>query len=1146
MENIKNVLEILELKKKYIDSSIFRNIRYYGRKNYDEILTLIQSNNDWKEKMYSEYFVKKKENLYTKNINYNPEKDCSIIELLIWANKLMQMYNTQINLFIEYKKKYEDALFNGKIDEAHAILSQIENRISYSVWGIQQRFLLYTLDENKGSVEQSIKEIEDRISSNCASLLIYFYSKMTDVNIDYKKYLEKVYNFLGTADSKSVVWKYFNYKLNIATEKELQEIKIALVVDEQVSILDYYETFVEALQLLYRRENVKGIISEIIGSTSKTNIDYRVRNLDIAIINGKGFNVNSNICNIIEEYTCGNYEVFDKMWENNKTILNSDFTMCNIFIKAGMHISSKNCYFKGIWEEIEKIYNFEHVTEISIEKISGYYKLLYGTSWRYKLLGVLIRKLNYSFDGNILCLSILNDKELTPLFHQCIEDNNRKEIYLEQFSNNAPATIQLQKYMITGVIDEHIFNKIDPSRRKYYYIKQLLNMKQYKECISCSSELIRELNNQSLYVQERVRRILFECYVQINEIIEAMELYVDSYLVGSAQITHMNLESIIKSIEEDDVQENVGNICRPIILSIYYKNTGDEVLSSYLDYLESQKCTTIVEYLEQISTVSKYQIYLLEKVCSQKLLLRDYVSKTIVNGSAAELRAIILKKLLEISKGNGNEYITELNSIYKEMQLGSMINSFNHNRIFIDKENLINYLKEDIEREFAKFKVVQEIRTITGGRKISLGDIEFLGENYWDQTKFFTAMTEKIQKQYLNESPYSLEDFLSTRIRHNYCNDKLKRVFEEEKIFSKKETDISQEYKVNEFWKTKLNEVEYENLSNELSNFSRKIDEKIQEVKAKWIRIRKDDNSEGMFDYLGFSYDFINYVVMDFQEMLNNPDEFLRGVIQALDLYTEQILKNIRNRINGELRQYYFNEIVNLETSVKVLKINDNIRAEVLRRIEVTKARYNEDIEGFADIFNIENEKYPDFTFNELVDICCQVESEMNKEFSVKNVILKNESKCIYSGVIFPYMVDIFAILIRNAVQHSKIIDLNKLKIEIEIKDANSKTIPQEITEQVPIRFRNQYSTIISIKNNLSSDIDETLMNDRVNSIIQNIVEHNYRDESNKEGGSGLYKIARTVDYNLNTIATLYNMESKGLFNLMIIIDLHHFIKERD
>lgn len=1138
MEPIECIVKIMEMKSQYPNSCFFRNIRHNGADSYNEIINLVNLNEQWSKEMHDEYFVNDIIQICNKHAHYTSKQDSSIKDILLWGESLCLKYSKELSLYVSYKEKYEKFLFSGDIDNAHKILNQIEKKISFSVWGIQQRLLLLHLKNEKEKIDIMLRKIEN-ITNNLAELLIYFYNKMTDGNIDYKKYLENTQNFLGSIDENSTAWKYLNSKLNIGAVKDIQAIKISLVIDEQVSIIDYYETFVESLQLLYSRQNAEYIICEIVSKLEKHISDYRITNLVVACFAIDKVIVDENISSIIEAYTCGKYEELHTLWEKCNVEIAGDFTICNLFVKSGMKISLCKNYFSNLWKEIEKIYNFDYETDISVEKLSGFYKLLNGTSWKYKILGILTRKLNYNYNQDVIDISVLNDKQLTPLFYQCIKQNKNKIEYINKFAYVAPATCQLHLYMLTGNMNTSYMQMIHPNRRKYYEIKHLFTNEKYSKCIEQAEIMLNEMAAESdFYYQERIRRILFGCYINTDKIINAMNLYIDSYILAKEQISHMKITSLIEKIEDSEEISVKKNICTPIITSLYYKNSSDGIISSYLDFLELHECNTIKDYIDGTDELDIYQTLFLWKVCSINLLLKDYVSKTLVNGSAADLRALVLKKLINNGIGDKKEYVAELNIIYKELQLKSRIDSFNHNRIFIDKENLIIYLKDEIKQEFARYNVVQEIRNVIGENKIGIEDMEFLTEFYWDQTRFIRNIIEKIKSGYLNESPYSLEDFLSTRIRHNFCNDKLKDVFEEEKLFSKKETDSSHEYIVNSYWESKLLPFEYDLVKEVLSQFSASIDLKIQEIKAKWIRIRKDYLSEGMFDYLDFTYYFLNYKILDFEMLLNNPEEFLKEVIKELDNFTNGILDNIRNRVEKELKPYYYNAITQLDDGIKFLDFNKDVKSEILRKIEITKARYVEDLEGFKDIFYMDNEKYPDFKCNDLIEFCCKVESEMNKEFTRNNVNIINRCEENYDGNIFPFMVDIMCILIRNAVQHSQFANLQNLKIDIVVETY----IESSISKDYNLSFDDR-GVVINIRNNLDNNVNEEYIQNKVQIIIDNINDKKYREESSKEGGSGLYKIARTVDYNLCCAALMYHNVCDGYFDMFFIIDLNKFVK---
>ena len=1115
----------------------FRNIRYCSCDEYADVLAEIKSNRYISSLMDEEYFPTKIEKMCKTEMNYNPNNDNSIRELVVWGSYLLESYADKINIFLKYKELYEKSLFNGRYKVAHKWLEKIQNEVCVSLWGVQQTFLLRSIQAENEKIDDILSCGEEYMSNNLIVLLMHYYNKMANSQISYEKYLDLVNNILSGADDTNTAWKYLDHKLSIEKKKNIHGIKIALVLDEQISLIDYYETYIDSIILLSEREKNRPLIENVLDKLYGKIQDYRIKCMYTAFVSVENIIVDEGVCEVLEEYTRGNYENLQMIWENQKKKFLSDYVICNIFVKAGVNVTKDAGFMADFWGEIQKMYTLKQDIGISISKVCESYKILYNTSWRYKLQSVLARKFEMNFGENALKISVLNDKYFTPLFHQCIQDVNQKIDYINQFSICAPTTYQLHQYALTGKANFDSLSAVEKNRRIYYEVKRNFECKNYSACVELIVS-IGDHDKMSSYERERIDRLLFESYMYLEDYVKAMQLCVTTYMYNELQISRMNISKLVEAIEETEDENIKSTVCRSIILSLFYDGKTENVISSYLDYLESCGCNTIIEYINGISDLDDYNTLFLYRVCTTKLLLKDYVSKTLTNGSAIELRANILKKLILEGTGNKQRFISELNTIYKEQQLKTRMDSFNHTRIFIDRENLISYLKEEVAKEFAKYNAVQEIRSLTKGSKVRIANLELQIENYWDQTKFFYEIVDKIKDAYLSESPYSLEHFLSTRIRHNFCNDKLKKVFEEQNLFSKKEMDSSQDYNVNIYWQDKMSPNEYELLRPKLSKFSRDIDAKIQKIKAEWIRIKKEQNREGMFDYINFTYNFVNYVELDFEALLKDSTEFLRGVINELDIHTEKILECIKHRISTELRPYYYERIIELETGIKTLHIAQNNKAELLRCIEISKAKYIEDIDSFQDIFNMENETYMDYGFNELIDFCVKIEADMNKDFSNAELVVKNNCHQSFTGSTFPYLVDIMGILLRNAVEHSEIKNMKQLHIHINIDRLSQFEILAEKEKSFKQYIDIENTVVINMCNNLDSSVNEDENYNKVENIIKNINDDTYKPHSNKEGGSGIYKIARTVDYNLKTKAVVFGNKKKGWFDIYLIIDL--------
>ena len=1147
---------IHELKESDKYNNFFCNFRLH-EDSTDQLLKMISNIRIIKQEMHQRYFPKNLEILCKREMAYYNNKDYSIYKLLLWGTELLNIFNEDICKYIELKRNYENALFAENYDLALEILNTIEKTLCCSIWTTYQKFLVFNFMKKQFEIQKQLDKMqEDSHQINFFYLLMLYYAKMTDSSINFDEYNIVLEQFLESGDKQNVAWRYFNFKLNVNETKDIQGLKSALIFDEQNSIIDYYETYIDALQILCFKDRYTDFIGECVKLLCPQNKDYRIRNLYTAIVKiDDKVKLDNKACEIIENYTCGMY---DKVKRDIIEYFNShsyDFVFCNLYMKMDLETNEFKIPHLKFWTEINKIYLFQYDIKSSIQIIGGYYKLFSGTSWKYKILSIMVRKLNYKMASSILHCSILNDYIYTPLYYQCILSKENQIEYLMKFQEISPITTKLQNFVLSGNIENDALIKIDPIRWKYYEIKQLTKCGECSIAIhKCCQLLDYFYNNKNMrYYEERIRRTLYDCYLKVNEFEKAMNLYIDSYLIIQELVVHMDLGLLIQALTYEDDDLIKGNISRPILYSLFYEmkdeeiiSADDEIVSAYLDYLEFKGCTTIIQLLNSYNHLNEIDILFLNRVCNQTILMKDYVSKTEAGGSAAELRAEVLKLLIKKDRRSERvkDYLNELNSIYKMTQLQKKINSFNHNRIFIDTENLYLYMKKELEREFSKYKTVQDLRnTLYDGKSFKQKpDLAFVLEQYIDQQRFFTNIVEKIKRAYLNESPYSLECFLSTRIRHNFCNDNLKKVFEEEKLFSKKMKDNSVDYIVNDYWKNKLPEEEYNLVIEELSKFSQTIDAKIQEIKDKWMRIKQDSHSEGMFDYRGFTEFFLNYELIYIQS-ISSADDFFNTVIGSLDFKTSSILNAIRNKIENDLKVYYSDSISRLEKQVKKIEFNRLVKNEMLRNIEISKAKYIDDIEIFKDIFNMEHEQYPDFSMEELIEFCLEIEKDMNNQFrkaKIKSSIHNNE---IFKGNIFPYLVDIIGILIRNAVEHSHITEMDKLSIGIDICSFSGSEIEKKIMSKNP-HCQFDYPIIFKVTNNLNEDEDLESIRLKISGKINDIYTGVFRDQSSQEGGSGLYKTARIIQYGLHSPAAYYSNVENNLCEINIAMDLENYLRK--
>ena len=385
--------------------------------------------------------------------------------------------------------------------------------------------------------------------SNILKIILVYYDKMANSNVNYEDYSNSVSKMLEKENLKSIRGRYLRYKLNINfnKSKSIHDFKSALIIDEQISLVDYYETFIDVLQNLYYQPRMTSLIRSIVYKLHDFLDDYRIRNLYIALGGTiKKVQVDQYINTVIEKYTMGNYTGLINEYQNCSAFGIVDFDLYNIFLKANINIGKLKTPHSKLWNELFSIYNLKYKLGEAVNAIGGYYKLLYNTSWKYKLYGILSRKLNFIKNDEILFLCVINDRYLTPLFFQSILSNKGQIDYLNVFEDIAYNTSCLHKYVLLGVMDVNVLDKVDPIRVKYYTIKRKMNVGDYVGSITLCESFLQDIfeNTNKMYYQERIRRTLFSSYISKRLWVNAMHLYVQSYLLVEELVVRMSLDVV--------------------------------------------------------------------------------------------------------------------------------------------------------------------------------------------------------------------------------------------------------------------------------------------------------------------------------------------------------------------------------------------------------------------------------------------------------------------------------------------------------------------------------------------------------------------------------------------------------------------------
>ena len=195
----------------------------------------------------------------------------------------------------------------------------------------------------------------------------------------------------------------------------------------------------------------------------------------------------------------------------------------------------------------------------------------------------------------------------------------------------------------------------------------------------------------------------------------------------------------------------------------------------------------------------------------------------------------------------------------------------------------------------------------------------------------------------------------------------------------------------------------------------------------------------------------------------------------------------------------------------------------------------------FANIFYKDDIVYEDYKLNELVTTCIGIEKQIHAEFENAKIEKKILGEKKLTGKSFSYLIEIIIMLLNNAVSHAGYSNMRDLSLSlflcIDQNDESVKEVKKTLIEEGK-NWTTDNLLIITVSNNLANDKDINLIKSKVADTFEHVKDPiMLKKYSISEGGSGLYKIYKTINYNMSVpYVILYNVED-NLFSLTLAVD---------
>jgi hypothetical protein len=544
----------------------------------------------------------------------------------------------------------------------------------------------------------------------------------------------------------------------------------------------------------------------------------------------------------------------------------------------------------------------------------------------------------------------------------------------------------------------------------------------------------------------------------------------------------------------------------PIVLDIHFEKTGDDKLATlrhfavrrFLSAHNMRKPSDVAAHTDDFPI--KELIYFLKHICVSNVL--DMVPALKSTRDIDDERIAICELLTKIDPANASDYQREVISLSNDIRVQEGLKVVDQSRIHVDEAALTRWALQELEEDFNRYRDYIKVGIGTGDdmdsiiRSLMQRDPD--SENYFkvpdnEADDILIQMVQQLRNQFLNNTTYGLDSFLSSRIRHGSMSGYLRSPVESRQLVTQRKS-AQGPYEKNQFWLNKfttLNQHQLSLIEDAFDEFTRSFDAIILDLKDVRFHIKSKSNPDGLFDIpiLATQLHLLRSVsqnITDFREFLTSCYGIFWGVLG-------QILDQTKVFLATEVKTKYSSLFDELRKSLSDHCRNDPAFAELSRALVEASAEVQAEIErlqGWINRTEIQqvHERYP---IAEALDIGIQSTLKMHRAIEPDIDIQCADNITVDAGSLIN-IADVLRIALGNAFEHSG--KGRKVNVSIECEFDAQKQI-------LVLRFSNP------VAKGVNCDQNQKVLA-KTSSLIES---GSYREKVRTEGGSGLLKLANLI-----------------------------------
>lgn len=1039
---------------------------------------------------------------------------------LRWVTEFVRQHAASVRVFLEMLESYETAFLSGDCKTTKAALDAIEDKTGLSIWLIEARILALQRFEGLEAQKNYCRSIHEAIPGTIAAYLANYVGQRHEESVSLERFAATVRPRIERQPVSDGVKSFLRARLvgRVLASADEAEICSSMAVGSAFSVIDAYEAVVEAAQEVLRGRAANDNLVAIRHCLDSLEIDdWRLSKLR-ALVDGdlSGLPlVDTSADDLLLQGRSGEAAA-RALLEATKYRLNIDALALLATAKSMGATSFPSDGLSSVQREILDLLEMLQTRNTSVEKAADDLSKLSLNMKSLRIAGAIAGHLAFAWLDHpqvheCPATAVFQSTPfLNPRYWMVLPDHVADELVRRSVNVDEPG--------LTAVVSEAQFSgrPIVDSRLPEEAVQDLTAASaffhlDFERALLCAEALS---HSQREFWRKQSMTLELNCLIATGSLDLAIERTANLCCENYSLRHILPLRALLSGRRWRDVKHLSSSIATPIVFDLYIRTVGgtEHGTNRRIAYDEFLRAHNLQRPSELAAIAPKFPrsqlVYFLWAVCIPEVMdvsFRAYPTSRAIE----EERIKVCSLLSDLNPENASVYSDEVKNRTKYLSIADGLRDVDRSRVYVNSDAVVGWAEREIKENFIRYKELLRARIGFSSpddfdaalRKIREGDQSVMRSllKYPEQEgdELLIEMFESIKKEYLTNSDYGLDAYLSMRIRHGSLAGYLRSPLEERHLIVLKD-ESSGQYSDNLDLLGDLglrSSGEGPRIFDAFREFSATYDAIIEDLTKNRLQIRKPEKPQGMFFLPIDSQPWvIHFVRSRIQEDTTFLD-FLDLVIGGIEIMLQGVLLAVRDYILSTVKPAFdsaFEKIRRELLEGLTPPIYAGINSAFADAIPEVQAAIDRVSEWFVPIQ--EQQKAEVRPMENIVAIGIEATRQAHRGFS-PIVDLDIDGIGIQSATSLSEFTDVLFTILDNVYCHSG----NKINphVKLSVKSGEQVGPRRRITVRVESEVRPRaYSEAAVAKL------------DRIRNLIES---GEYRKHVNLEGGTGLLKLKRLV-----------------------------------